>query len=377
MAQGFFAMERHTSIIADTLRQNPMDLRMENMLNKKRLLAIGAPVSDAIPPGLLDTVAVMGDYRRKWASYEMLRGFRRENGKTEKHEILRGIGIAVAYQIGGFLYPGNDRGIYDVEMTLDKEGILEIRTGMVTSNNDEYVYIWRQIAADVLAIEADAVKVIFGNTALGIDSGPATLSRNITAVTRLVKQACLAIRKQRFRDPLPITVRRTCHPVKKMGWAGIPFDERAFARLAWGAAVVEAEIDPIDYIPKIRGIWLGIDGGKILSQERARRSLKLSVIQALNWAAGEKIDYKDGQIPERRFEQYDIPCPQDIPPIHIDFIWNDTVRPKGIGDLPFSCVPAAFAQAVSQAVDYPFKRIPLTAQDIWNAKKPKAEQEGA
>jgi CO/xanthine dehydrogenase Mo-binding subunit len=353
-----------------------MDWRTDNMLNKKRLLAIGAPIFDAIPPGLLDTAAAMGDYRRKWASYEMLRGSRRKNGKTEKHEILRGIGIAAAYQSSGFLYPRNDGGIYDVEMTLDKEGILEIRTGMVTSN-DEYIYIWRKIAADVLAIEADAVRVVFGNTALGIDSGPATLSRNITAVTRLVERACLAIRKQRFRDPLPITVRRSCHPVKKMGWAGVPFDEYAFARLAWGAAVVETEIDPIEFIPKIRGVWLGIDGGKIFSQERARRSLKFAVVQALGWASREKISYTNGQIPERQFEYYDIPCPQDIPPIHIDFIWNDTARPKGIGDLPFNCVPAAFVQAVSQAVDYPFKRIPVTARDIWDAEKLKAGQEGA
>jgi CO/xanthine dehydrogenase Mo-binding subunit len=374
MAQGFFAMERHASIIADTLRQDPMEWRMNNMPGKKRL-PLGAPASGAIPPGLLDTAAAMGDYRRKWASYEMLREYRRKNGKTEKYEILRGIGIASAYQGSGSLYTGTDRGVYEVELTLDKEGILEIRTGLVASN-DEYVHIWRKIAAEVLAIEAGAVRVVFGNTALGIDSGPAALSRSVTTVTMLVERACLTIRKQRFRNPLPITVRRSYHPVKKTGWTGVPFDENVFARLAWGAAVVETEIDPVEFIPKIRGVWLGIDGGKILSEEQARRSLKLSVIHALGWASREKIGYTDGQIPERQFELYDIPCPQDIPPIHIDFIWNDTAQPKGIGELPFNCVPAAFVQAVSQAVDYPFKRIPLTSRDIWDAEKFKAGQEG-
>lgn len=374
MAQGFFAMERQASIIADTLHQDPMDWRMDNMLSK-RSLAIGASVFSAIPSGLLDTAATMGDYRRKWASYELLREYRRKNGKTEKYETLRGIGLAAAYQGGGFLYPGNDKGVYDVELTLDKEGKLEIRTGMVTSN-EEYVYIWRKIAAEVLSIEADAVRVVSGNTALGIDSGPATLSRNITAVTMLVEQACLAIRDQRFRDPLPIVVRRSCRPAKKEGWAGLPFDANVFTHPAWGAAVVETEIDPIEFIPKIRGVWLGIDGGKILSEERARRSLKISVVHALGWASWENIAYVEGQIPDSQFGRYGIPCPQDIPPIHIDFIWNDASHAKGIEELPFSCVPAAFLQAVSQAVDYPFKRIPLTARDIWDAGKFKTLREG-
>ncbi|MDR0386487.1 MAG: xanthine dehydrogenase family protein molybdopterin-binding subunit [Treponema sp.] len=374
MAQGFFAMERHVSAIADILHQDPMEWRMDNIPGKKRLLAIGAPVSDAIPAGLLDTAAAMGDYRRKWASYEMLREYRRQNGKAAKYETLRGIGIATAYQGSGLLYPGNDRGVYDVELTLDKEGTLEIRTGMVASN-DEYVYIWRKIAAEVLSIEAGDIRVVSGNTALGIDSGPATLSRNITAVTRLVERACMALRKQRFRDPLPITVRRSCRPVKKTGWTGVPFDENVFTRLAWGVAVVETEIDPIAFIPKIRGVWLGIDGGKILSEERARRSLKFSVIQALGWASREAIGYTEGRIPDHQFDHYDIPAPQDIPPIHIDFIWNDTVHPKGIGELPFHCVPAAFVQAVSQAADYPFNRIPLTARDVWDAKKLKTGEE--
>jgi CO/xanthine dehydrogenase Mo-binding subunit len=374
MAQGFFAMERHVSTITDTLRQDPLEWRIDNIPGRKRLLAIGVPVSDAIPPGLLDTAAVMGDYRRKWASYEMLREYRRKNGKTEKYESLRGIGIAVAYQGSGLLYPGNDKGVYQVEMTLDKEGTLEIRTGMVASS-EEYTHIWRKLAAEVLSIDARAVRVVFGDTALGIDSGPATLSRNITTVTRLVERACLAIRKQRFRDPLPITVRRSCRPAKKTGWAGVPFDENAFTRLAWGAAVVEVKIDPIEFIPKIRGVWLGIDGGNILSEERARRSLKLSVIQALGWASREKLAYTEGQIPDREFDFYGIPSPHDIPPIHIDFIWNDAAHPKGIGELPFNCVPAAFIQAVSQAMDYPFKRIPLTARDIWDAEKLKNGKE--
>jgi CO/xanthine dehydrogenase Mo-binding subunit len=375
LSQGFFAMERHASRIADTLRQDPAEWRKNNAFHKNKQLVFGNTLVDPISlEEVLDTAAAMGDYRRKWASYELLREYRR--GKViDKNEPLRGIGIAAAYQGSGFLYNDTDKGSCGVELTLDKDGSLEIRTSMVSSNQ-EYFGIWQQIAGEILAVEAAAVRVVSQNTDKIPDSGPSSLSRNITVITKLVERACLAIRKQRFRDPLPITIRRLYRPAKTPNWEGKPFDQNVFTHLGWGAGVVEVEIDPIEYTPKIRGAWLGVDGGKILSEARARRSLKFSVIQALGWASREKICYEEGIVPAALIYHYDIPDPEDVPPIQIDFIWSDTVSAKGIGELPFNCIPAAYVQAVSQAMDHPFERIPLTARDIWEAGKLKNREDG-
>jgi CO/xanthine dehydrogenase Mo-binding subunit len=378
MAQGFFAMERHVSRIADTLRENPVEWRKANLCGRKQPLAIGAVIPDQIfLEKILDTAAAMSDYHRKWAAFETLTYYRRGHGGPEKNEPLRGIGIAAAWQTSGFLYPGNDKGVYSVELTLNQEG-LEIRTGMISANT-EYILIWQELAAEILSLEAEAVRVVSGDTDTAPDSGPAGLSRNITVVTRLVEQACTAIRKQRFRDPLPITVRRSCRPDRIAGWGAekneaSQIDQNAFAHSGWGAAVVEVEIDPVEYPPKIRGVWMGVDGGKILSQRRAWRSLRFGIIQALGWASREKLFYEEGRVPDTHIRQYGIAEVQDIPPIYIDFIWNDTAAPKGIGELPYNCVPAAFAQAVSQAMDHPFDRIPVTAGDIWDAETQKRSE---
>jgi CO/xanthine dehydrogenase Mo-binding subunit len=48
---------------------------------------------------------------------------------------------------------------------------------------------------------------------------------------------------------------------------------------------------------------------------------------------------------------------------------RDALLCKGIGELPFNCVPAAYIQAVSQAIDYPFEKIPLTPPDLRNVEK--------
>jgi CO/xanthine dehydrogenase Mo-binding subunit len=388
LAQGFFAMERHISRIADVLRVDPGEWRKNNHTGRGQTLAIGVPVKDPPPvEQLLDTAASMSDYSRKWASYELLRQSRKKNGVYEQREPLRGIGIAAAWQGSGFLYTGSDKGLYSVELTLEKNGSLEIKTSMVTSNNS-YARIWGNLASEILAIDAGMVRIISGHTERVPDSGPASLSRNITVLTRLVESACLAIRKLRFRDPLPITVRRGSRPAKGTAWeglipaipgplrndAGVFFDKNSLSRLSWAAAVVEVEIDPVTYTPGIRGVWLGVDGGKILLEERARRCLKAEVIQALGWTALEHLRYEEGRLAGEKADDYNIPGLETIPPISIDFIWNDTADPRGIGELPSGCVPAAFVQAVSQAMDHPFSKIPLTALDIWEAGKLKKKE---
>jgi CO/xanthine dehydrogenase Mo-binding subunit len=409
LAQGFFAMERHAGLIAEKLGLNPLEWRKENAMTTKRPLAIGAPVPDELYlERLLDTAAAMGDFHRKWASYETLRRHRRAQGPGK--EALRGIGIAAAYQSSGFLYAGADRGLYSVELTLDKKSHLDIKTSMISSNG-EHINIWRNLASEILSITPDAVRILPGNTGNSPDSGPAALSRNITTVTRLVELACQAIRKQRFRDPLPITVQRSRRPQWGPGWfqnslapgesapgellaelapaelPGVtaeaspappspapPIDQNAFARMGAGAVVVEVEIDPITYSPRIRGVWIGLNGGKIHSQKQAWRSIRYSVLQALGWASREFLSYEEGIIPDSQIRNYGLPDPEDAPPINIDFIWNDSSPSNGIDELPFSCIPAAYAQAVSQAADHPFTGIPIGARDIWNALRTREEE---
>lgn len=379
LAQGFFALERHVSHIADLRNQDPAEWRKAHFI-RNGALPLGLHTREAAPLSqLLDTAAAMSDYYRKWASYELLRQSRRRvfleeserEDWAEKGETLRGIGVALGYQGSGFLYPGTDRGSYSVELTLEKDGSLDIKTSMVSSD-DDYSRAWANMAAEILSIDADMVRIDTGTGSP--DSGPASASRNITVLTRLMEQSCLAIRKQRFREALPITVRKMVRPQKNVRWEerfppppGKSLDGAGFSRPGWAAAVVEVEIDPVEFVPRIRGVWLGVDGGKILAEERARRSLKISAVQALGWAFWERIGYEAGALSPDQFTNYDIPNPDEIPPIHVDFIWNDATGPRGIGDLPFTCVPAAYVQAVSQAMDHHFQSIPLRREDIWEA----------
>ncbi|HCC37856.1 MAG TPA: xanthine dehydrogenase [Treponema sp.] len=370
LAQGLFAAEQHVSHIADMRGQNPSEWRKEHY-SRNGTLPPGLVIRENPPAEkLLDTAASMSDYNRKWAAYELIRQTHRNNGwNVEKGENLRGIGIALGYQGAGFLYSGADNGGYGVELTLEKDGSLEINA-VINSTDNDFPRIWANIAATILGIDAARVRLKPGADIA--NSGPSCASRNITALTKLVEHACLDIRKQRFRDPLPITVRRSQRPRKNSQWEkflpppeGKRLDAGGFIQPGWAAAVVEVEIDPVEYVPRARGVWLSIDGGKIFNEEKARRNLKIAAVQALGWAYREQINYLNGRISRAQFENYDIPNPADIPPIHIEFTGNDSADARGIGELPFTCLPAAFLQAACQSMDHHFHSIPLTSQDIW------------
>jgi CO/xanthine dehydrogenase Mo-binding subunit len=145
---------------------------------------------------------------------------------------------------------------------------------------------------------------------------------------------------------------------------GKHIDISGFTSLGMACAAVEVSIDLVECIPKIRGVWLAVDGGKIISANRSRRSLTRNTVQALGWSFTEYIEYTDGVLPKSQYDNFAILPPGDIPPVNIEFL-PDSEEPKGIGELPYTCIPAAFIQAVSQAMDFSFKSIPLKRKEIW------------
>jgi CO/xanthine dehydrogenase Mo-binding subunit len=315
----------------------------------------------------------MSDFYRKWASYELLRKKRRENDKAHSgsSEMLRGIGITCGFQGSGLLYHGEDNGDYCLEAALLEDGTLEINSNMVSGEN-KLAALWQSIAAEILSLVHDKVRINYSSQAP--DCGPSCSSRNITSVTQLLESCCIEIREKRSGAPLPITVRKSAKPQNgSLPLRGIPESEKIpdaayFSRLAQIASVVEIEIDPQGFSPVIRGVWLAVDGGKIASQGDARQALYTGVAQALGWSFSEHINYSDGQLDIGQYENYSILGAGEIPSVKIEFLNDDSEERKGIGELPHTCVPAAYMQAISQALDYHFTGIPVKKDDFVNAE---------
>ncbi len=367
LSQAFFAIERHVSRIAETLGLDPAEWRKEHSIGRDDRLPSGLTIKENVPAiALIDSAISMSTYRRKWAAYELLG--QRRGDESDEDSPRRGIGLAFSYQGNGFLSTGDIKRNHIVEATLSKDGSLEIRTSVVSGTNDAAI-ILKKTAADILGIEEDQVSLALNRTDMVPDSGPSCLSRNVSIITKLVERCCVAIRKQRFRDPLPISVKRAYRVPRDSSWKGARAEGGAFSLYSWAAAVVEVELSALAFKPMVRGVWLVVDGGRILSEQKARSALIIATQHALSWARGELSEEQDGRYRSDLAMVYDLPAPSDQPDIKIDFLWTDTTVPKGIGELPFSCVPAAYAQALAQATRRDFFTLPLKDNAIQAEKE--------
>ncbi|MDR0527351.1 MAG: xanthine dehydrogenase family protein molybdopterin-binding subunit [Spirochaetaceae bacterium] len=134
------------------------------------------------------------------------------------------------------------------------------------------------------------------------------------------------------------------------------------------ACVVEVEVDRVNYESTFRGIWLHIACGRPENISKAERVLRCATLAAISWSSIEKIKFIDGKITPPLCSFYEIMSVSATPEIHINFAYEEGALPTPLScleELPFCAVPAAFAQAISQAINYHVERIPIIGLDIW------------
>jgi CO/xanthine dehydrogenase Mo-binding subunit len=143
------------------------------------------------------------------------------------------------------------------------------------------------------------------------------------------------------------------------------------------AAVVEVEVDRINYAARIRGLWLYVSGGPVSNRRTAEQLLRSGPTAALGWASTEKIKFIDGRVTPARSALYQLlpasatPCPRIAlfcEPEH------EAISDERLTSLPFSVIPAAYTQAITQAADFHFTRIPITGEDVWRVERIRKQQ---
>jgi CO/xanthine dehydrogenase Mo-binding subunit len=395
MAQGFFAIERHLMRVTDDLHVSPLHWKGERNMAKESGAAVRLPIGITVKKPLairelVGAVCTQSDFGRKWAAYDLLR--RKENTASVFTGHQRGIGLAFAYQGAGLLYhAGSDPLPHVTAIIEDNELVLKCAASKEIGTN--IINIWKKIALNaVRSVES----VRYDDSGSGWGDDPAVLSRDIAYITGLVAEAAQDIAAQGIAAQnvaaqsdaaLPGTSdvpnnRSTAyyqsHDIQN--WAGKTCDPKAFASPSLCAAVVEVEVDRVEYKPIVRGIRLCVEGGKILSMAEARNTLVVSSIAALAWAQG----------------KHEVPNIKDVPNIEVDFIACDKTKTgkgpdnqeppdndaddnehiAGLEELAFSTIPAAYAAAVSQALNISFDSIPIRALEIWQALNPKTESKG-
>lgn len=356
-AHSLFAAESLANRIARDREEDPLEWRARHFLRKGSPLLSGERLRDRTTfEEIGSRLKASSDFARKHGSNELIRK-RRSASRSE--EAPRGIGIAFGYQANGASYAALASGTFTVETTLNKDLSLVISTSAI-AGDDGIRSIWRSTAAGILGVPLGRVSISEVDTASVPDSGPSMLSRNISVVNRLIERSCVAIRSRRFRSPLPIASRAVHRPRNPLHWEEDAVRGYPFESLSCCGAVVELELDTWSMEPRILGVWLCVDGGRIASERFARGTLSSSTLAALGQCFRERLPFEDGRVAENGYREYGLLSLAEAPPIEIEFLpWSDTDPLKGIGELPFLCIPAAFASAAAQASDLGGESLPF------------------
>lgn len=342
-----FAVERLAEDCAAAAEQDPSEWRSSNAAGRNDP-TLGSPLKKAVPyDAVAERLLAMSDYRRKRSSFELIRRRRPDPSAVPGY----GIGLAFGPQLPAKVFGRVDPEAPAVELTLTKDSSLIIRTSLVPGSRSTAA-IWKQLAAAPMGLHPDSVTIISVGTDTVPDSGPDALSRNITVVTKLIESASAGLASKRFREALPITVRKTSRARRSKAAPDSPLEDAA-----WGGAVVEMELDAVVGLPRVRGVWLAIKAGRILSRKAAETSVEHDAALALGLCLGERLDLSSGPAGDDALRRYRLPRIKDIPSVFVDFIEDDS-EPRGISELACALVPPAFANALSQALDSPWNSMP-------------------
>lgn len=354
---GLFALESHVDDLCRALGQDPAQWRADQTLLKDQQGFSGLTMrSDSPLRAMVTQLARSSDYSRKHAAYELLQ--ERVDQFRDEALPLRGIGLAAGFQGNGFLAGGTSP--VNIEARLEQDGKLSLYIPIVTANN-RTLGLWKESAAAALQIPVSDVRICPVFTGDHPTGGPSLASRAFEIVPKLILQTCEGIAQRRFRQPLPITVRKVYRRSKGPAWEADSFTGKPFLSFSWGAAVAEVEVLPLLAEVRIRRINLLVDAGPRVDEASARNALTEGVQMAVGWAITEGIHWDEGAISHESFLRYRLPGPRELPPLDIRFYDGPKeTPPRGLGTLGANLVAPALLTAIRQAVGPGLKSIPVS-----------------
>jgi CO/xanthine dehydrogenase Mo-binding subunit len=375
-----FAMERQMDRIARELGLDPFEIRARNAVEAGDRLPTGQTLDGSAAARLcLETAAERTGFRERWKALEEARARRRDG------EPLRGIGLSLYFHGAGFTGNGERKMKSPVTARLLEDGRIEVLTAM-TDMGQGCAAVFPQIAAAAGGLEPDDVVFAEPDTSEVPDSGPTVASRTTMIVGGLIAEAVSGLKDkvqewhgrpiERFRDaarafrkeagPVEVTVRY--EPPEWQAFDESTYRGAAYPTYAWGADVVEVEVDPDTLAVRPVQATAVCEVGRVIHRTLCAGQIEGGTLQALGWALMEEVRLQDGRYLNDRLATYIIPTAKDSPRIDVHLLeqpWEGgPFGAKGVGELPMDGGAPAAAQAIENALGIPVDEIPATPERL-------------
>jgi xanthine dehydrogenase YagR molybdenum-binding subunit len=396
---GSFALESAVDELAYTVGIDPIELRLRN--EPARNPADGRRFSHR----RLREAYALGAERFRWGDRTP------EPGSMRDGRWQVGIGVAAAYHPSWEFFA-------NVTVRLGQDGTVLVRCafhemgmGGATAQG--------QIAADLLGVPFEAVRVEYGDSALPVGP-PAGGSAQTASVAASLDRACARLR----RAALALAARSPGSPLRGLRprdveardgglhRAGGPaagesyrtilaragrqslevrvgadtgigavigqarfmgrlvIDGRRWVRAASGAQFCEVRVDPDTGEVRVSR-WLGVfDIGRVVNAKLAGSQLRGGIVMGIGMGLEEEtlVDPRSGRIVNAGMAEYHVPVQADVPPIEIACLDDpDPTAPLGIlgaGEVGITGAAAAIGNAIRHATGRRICDLPITLDKL-------------
>lgn len=397
-----FMMERIMDLAARELDLDPAEIRRRNLVQPEQFPYTTAgqlPYDTGNFPAGLERALELSGYQG-WRMEQLSRG--------HDGDRLLGVGLGVITNGSGGSGGQAARSSYArVSVQLDGSVVVD---SDVSPHGQGMPTTFAQLVADQLGVAPEQVTLRTGDTALSKPVGPGSgtyASRSLVIggsavfeAAGLAREALAATAALAFECPAGDVViaegiaSRSSDPSKQLGLGELarlalqgrgPSETGGFEiehvfvlpasafTFAAHVAVVEVEratgrVEILDYVAVH-------DPGPVVNPVIVKAQIMGGIAQGLGEAMQEAVEYgPDGRTTAVSLMDYAFPLAEDIPDATIDLLETaSTLTPmkmKGIGEAPAAAAPAAYANAVVDALTPLGVRhldMPLTPEKVWRA----------
>lgn len=370
-----WAYESHTDLIARALRIDPLEFRRKNILREGRPQATGTIIKDAATDAVLERLAQCMNWNTP---------FERGQGA-----LRRGRGIAIGFKAS--ISPTTSVAI----VNLNGDGSCTVYCNTVDMGQGSDTAM-AQIAAEVLNIPAEALKVVHPDTDVTPYDMGTLGSRSTFYMGHAVKQAAEDARDKALALAAELGLPLETTPIadilrRKYGMqAGNIVGVASFVPSYtpadpatglspnitpfWmvGGTGAEVEVDTETGHVRITKLVNIADLGKPVNPKIVETQLSGAAIMRLGCAMFERMDFDAGQLTNASFANYKIPGFHDIPLEIMNEVVDAEQRSgpfgaKGAGESGTFAVAPAIANAIHDAVGVRLTSLPMSAEAVYRA----------
>lgn len=353
--QAFFSIEMHMENIAKRLNIDSLELKKKYFLEKGNTSSTGGVFNyDIKLQEIAEVIERNSDYKKKRRAF------------SKNKDKLKGIGCSIFFHGCGFTGSGENELLKSkVRLKKYRDNTVEIFVSSTEMGQGSLTTL-SKIVARTLDIPIQYVKHRYPDTDSCPDSGPTVASRTVMIIGRLL-QICAIEMKKRWNEEEFEIIKKYEYP-KNLSWNNDKLQGNAYPEYAWGANVVEVEIDPLAYEIKVKGIWSVYDVGNPIDERIVKGQIEGGIIQGLGYGSMEVLQVDAGRILQINFTNYTIPTSVDFPKIESQLIDNPFEEgpfgARGLGELTLVGAAPALALAVQNAIGYKIEKIPVTPEYI-------------